>query len=242
MKQDQEKIKRRIAALLQMTKERGCTEAEAMVAASKAAVLMREYGLSDADIEMSEADIEVKTGFGSARAPLWAIIERCTNTSLLWTKGKVNKLVFYGYSPGPQIATYLMQVCDRAMNHEIAKFKRSTFYRQRRTLATKRQAVGDFTSGLICRLDVKLRAFFVDSIDLAASDAAHEYLKRMHSEAREVGVRSRRVGFDAAMDHGWMAGGRVQLAHGMSGEAAVLRIGKQEAVTAQAVTGKERIM
>jgi len=225
MEKDREKIKRRIAALLQMTRERGCTEAEAMVAASKAAELMRDYGLSDADIEMGEESIGVKVGFNAARAVLWDIIAHCTNTSLLWTKNKEAEVIFYGYAPGPEIATYLMKVCDRAINHEIGKFKQSNFYRLRRTLTTKRQAVRDFTSGLICRLDVKLRRLFVESINQAARDAAHEYLKRMHSEAREVGERSRRVGFDAAMDHGWTAGGRVQLTHGMGGGAAVLRIG-----------------
>jgi len=232
MEKGKEKIKRRIAALLQMTRERGCTEAEAMVAASKAAELMRDYGLSDADIEMSEGGIEVKTGLGSVRAVLWEIIAHCTNTSLLWTKNKEAEVIFYGYAPGPEIATYLMRVCDRAINHEIAKFKQSRFYRQRRTLATKRQAVGDFTAGLVYRLKLKLHELFAQSMSKQEQEVAYAYMKQQHAGARDAVQRVREIHFERAVGHRYDAGSNVQLAHGMGGKMASLRIGKQEAVAA----------
>ncbi|SCM75420.1 conserved hypothetical protein [uncultured Pleomorphomonas sp.] len=48
---DREKLKAKIRALREMTSTRGCTEDEAMAAAAKAAELMREYGVSDVELE-----------------------------------------------------------------------------------------------------------------------------------------------------------------------------------------------
>ena len=49
-----QKIRDRIRALRDKTAARGCTEAEALAAAEKAAQLMRDHGVSEADIVMDE--------------------------------------------------------------------------------------------------------------------------------------------------------------------------------------------
>ncbi len=47
-------IKMKIAALMRMTSASGRTEAEALAAAEKAATLMREHGLSEADVTVGD--------------------------------------------------------------------------------------------------------------------------------------------------------------------------------------------
>jgi len=221
-----ERIKRRIAALLQMTTTRGCTEAEAMAAAAKAVELMRTYNLDAADVEMSEVSHLVKTGLRSARAGLWVTIAYCTNTSFLCRKDRPARVIFYGRAPGPEIAAYLMQVCNRAIDHEIAKFKRTSLYRQHLPLIIKRQLVADFTQGLIYRLGRKLHTLFADSISSKASEEATAYLERTCGAVKEVRPHQRRILFDSAARQGYAAGGNVALAHGMGTSTADLRLGE----------------
>ena len=219
-------LKARIRKLRQMTTARGCTEAEAMAAAGKAAELMREAGLADHHIEAEEVGHRATVGIASVRQRLWNRIAVCTNTAIIALKKRnCVEIVFVGYGGGPEIADYLRVVCDRAVDRGVRDFKKSAFYRRRRSLRTKRQSVFDFTEAMIWRLSMKLDALFADQMNDVARQAAVRLRDELYKTAISTRVRGRGGGHFEARDHGFAAGERVNLSHGMNRGAAAKRIG-----------------
>lgn len=221
-------VRKRIAALREMTAARGCTEAEALTAAAKAAELMREYGISESDLTIDQQSVRRKSAGHSARDDLWRKIAACTNTATI-IHHEDDKPVrsFIGRDPGPEIAAYLYQVLDRAIDRAIFDFKAGSYYRRRRTLATKRRAVAEFTYFMVLRLCVRLSELFADTISAEARNAADVALTERFPHTTVITTRRRDTGkvTPAALD-GLAAGDGVNLAHGVSGrEETRLRIG-----------------
>lgn len=219
--QPKDSIKHKIAALLKLTTASGCTEAEALAAAEKAAALMRDHGLSEADITIGQASVGAATKGRSARDELWQIVAYCTNTAptFVHVSGQRGaELVFVGRDPGPQIAAYLFAVLNRALDTGIAEFKAAAFYRRRRTDATRRAAVRDFTTGMVGRLARRLIEIFGPSIDKQANAVAKVARDDRFSGAKPIsGPAKAKVRFDDAVWSGWTAGNRVNLAQGVNG-------------------------
>lgn len=211
-----ESLKRRIAALRDKTTARGCTEAEALAAAEKAAALMRDHGLTEADIVIDEQATKTRTKGSSPRDVLWRALAACTNTATIIVEGEDNRRVFIGREPGPEIACYLYVVLDRAIEREIAAFKAGTFYRRRRNVSTKRQAVHDFTVGLVFRLRDRLQALFADAISIEAGEAALSARNERYPLSTSVRSAKTASKFDGAVMSGWMAGQNVSLSRGVS--------------------------
>lgn len=213
-----EAIKKLIKTLRERTTARGCTEAEAMEAAAKAAQLMAEHGLDDADLVMSSASAVTRTPTSSPRALIWSTIATCTNCQALVSERRASPgrdVVFFGREPGPQIALYLFEVCDNAIKHETAKFRASEFYRRRRSTKTKRKAVDDFTLGLVQRLASRVRELFRESRSSSALAQAQAYMDRLHPNTETIKQKAHKTHFDDAVNAGWRAGGQVNLAHGV---------------------------
>jgi len=222
-----EAVRKRVAALLNKTLERGCTEAEALAAAAKAAELMREYGISEADLAIDEASVRRRTEGHSARDYLWRRLAFATNTVTIMDVDQAKAIRTYlGREPGPQIASYLHVVLDRALDRAVADFKGGTYYRRRRTLATKRQVVAQFTQGMVARLIVRLDELFADGISSEAWDAANSALMARYPGSVSLDVRQPTVKkvTTASMD-GYLAGDAVSLAHGVGGGGPVAMIG-----------------
>ncbi|WP_457587315.1 DUF7168 domain-containing protein [Ensifer canadensis] len=215
---DRETLRRRIAALKQMTQSRGCTEAEAMTAAAKVAELLREHGLSEAELEMCSSSADVSSRGDAAKVRLWAIIAHCTNTSSITITTVVPKgtrVEFFGREPGPDIAVYLMRICARAIATETRRFKASSFYKRRRTLSTKRAAVADFVAGIAARLGLRLLELFAGTISEEALSLATAARDQTFPNAESLKRKARKTRFDHAGSAGWVAGGNVHLAHGV---------------------------
>lgn len=211
-------LAKRITALRQMTVERGCTEAEALSAAKKAAELMREYGMSENDITVDEQSVKSRTKGHSARDPLWDMLCHCTNTvATIVDNERECRRTFVGIDPGPAIATYLYVVLDRAVDREIAIFKAGQFYRRRRTVATRRQAVQDFTSGLVARLRRRIGELFSDSISTEALKTALAARAERYPDTSKVAARNTKSRFDTAIAAGWISGDNINLSHGVDG-------------------------
>ncbi len=225
---NREALAKRITALRQMTTERGCTEAEALAAAAKAAELMQEYGLSESEIEFCEAAVSSKTKGRNPAADLWPVIAHCTNTASIIVSYVVppkTEVTFVGREPGPQIAAYLLVVLNRAIANEVKKFKASTFYRRRRTLSTKRQAVADFTVGLVWRLRERLLELFASSVSDEVREAAHNALAERYPAANSIERKKHQTRYDDATWSGWDAGNNVNLSHGVGGSDKPMAIG-----------------
>lgn len=214
-------IKQKIAALLAMTTAAGCTEAEALAAAAKAAVLMREHGLSEADITIGQASVTTATKGRGVRDRLWKIVAYCTNSAATYshvTGARGAELVFVGRDPGPEIAAYLVAVLSHALDSGLAEFKAGVFFRRRKSSATRRAAVHDFTAGMVARLSRRLIEIFGPSIDRAANAIARAARDERFNGALPVPARAEgKPRFDTAASSGWLAGGKVNLAHGVNG-------------------------
>lgn len=218
-----ENLKARIVALLKMTTAAGCTEAEAMAAAEKAAALMREHGLSEADITIGQAEVRNRTKGKGARDALWWVLAGCTNTAAtmrLRTGAAGAGIIFIGAAPGPEIAAYLYKVLDRALDHAVAEFRSGRFYRQRRSDANRRQAVRDFTAGMVARLGRRLIELFAETRNAEAHAMAVAARGRLFPASVEISMPKRKIAFDAAVSAGWQSGGKVPLSHGVGGGAA----------------------
>ncbi|MDO5606008.1 MAG: DUF2786 domain-containing protein [Paracoccus sp. (in: a-proteobacteria)] len=219
-------IKRKIAALLAMTTAAGCTEAEALAASAKAAALMLEYNLTATEIHIEDQTVRSKTAGRSVRDPLWNAVARCTNTAPFFlTARRGSDIQFIGPAPGPDIAVYLFTLLNRAIDRAVADFKKAPEYRRRRSTATRRQAVHDFTFGMVSRLAKRLRQQFspvMSAKALAEADAAR---RSRFPDAGSVSAPHRDTRFHDAVAAGWGAGGRVGLMHGVSGADAPRALG-----------------
>ena len=224
---DRNQLRARVRALLEKTEANGCTEAEAMAATAKAAELMRDYNLSEAELFVTDTFTKRESSRWTVRSKLWAMIAHVTNCAALFSQDDSGPIIrFYGIEPGPQIAAYLRDICNRAIDAEIAAFKMTDTYLKRRKTATRRQAVKDFTDGMVNRLCLRVYHQFEDLICDRKRALAEIARKSSHPDAvsgKDRGPHKAR--FDDANWAGQRAGETVGLHHGVNGKGPVHRIG-----------------
>ncbi|MBX3580805.1 MAG: DUF2786 domain-containing protein [Rhizobiaceae bacterium] len=223
---DRDKIRERIRLLRERTTARGCTEAEALAAAGKVAQLMLDYGLSEGDIAFDEQSSRSAQKGGSPKAALWPVIAWCTSTAVVVIERMHGAdVTFVGRAPGPELAVYLRDVCERAVDRAVRDFKKGRFYRARRGLPSKRAAVNAFTTGMVGRLNQRLQVIFGPSVSREAYDEAARELDLRYAGNTDTPPPRVDLRHIAAAAHGWMAGEKVTLAHGVGGVATPLQIG-----------------
>lgn len=223
-----ERLKARLRALLSKTVDNGCTEAEAMAAAAKAAEIMQEYAISEGDLHVSTATAGRATRRSTLREALYSTISIVTNCAGYYCDHVASGdpiVIYFGHDPGPTIAAYLRNVCDRAIDREIKIFKKSTFYLRRRNTSTRRQAVADFTQGMVARLNQKLQKLFAGSKDAAKRDAAAKARDLQFPGGKLIVAPKKKERFSDASFEGFRAGSNVDLHHGVDGAEAPLLIG-----------------
>jgi hypothetical protein len=135
MPTDQDRLKLRIAALLQKTVDNGCTEAEALAAAAKVAELLDRHALSMSDVEIRQSPCE-RISFASRhrkRVPLdvciGAIAAFCD--CRVWReKGGDGKPVhvFFGLPEDAAAARDLAETVDTTVRAELGRYKTSRDY------------------------------------------------------------------------------------------------------------------
>ncbi|MCF6432637.1 DUF2786 domain-containing protein [Leisingera sp. MMG026] len=218
MNADRDRNKRKIEALRQMTVRTGCTEAEALAAAERAAKLMKEHGIADVELGIERSAIKAKSMGRGARDFLWSVLTDCTNTVLVFDPNQ-SEAIFLGEAPGSEIAAYLYTVLNRAIDRAVRDYKCTASYRRRKTVSSKRAAVHDFTSAMALRLAHKLRALFAGGVSeksknraVAARDAAFPTLTKVSAPERKTKFNPK------AASAGMQAAAGVELAHGVGGE------------------------
>lgn len=220
-----QKIRDRIRRLRELNVGRGCTEAEALAAAEKAAQLMRDHGIGETDLVMDEQRSKGSRGY-SIKAKLWPVIATCTNTAvLIHTTNGISEVEFIGRAPGPEIAVYLRDVTEGAVDRAVREFKTGTFYKRRRGLKSKRAAVADFSDGMVIRLHHRLLQAFGPVRDKVARQEAEQALAIRYPDTGTVTQREAPQRHDQARNAGWQAGERVTLANGVAADSAPLQIG-----------------
>ena len=225
------KVKARIRALAAKTVERGCSEAEAMLAAAKVGELLEVYGLSMGEVELrEEACVQTRlAAHGPGRLALrWlfpSVLRFCECRG--WTDGRQD-FVLFGLEPDVQMAEYLLRVIEGALAWEEARYRRSADYLASRLSA---QAVlRSFRYGFADRVAKRLDAMAGERQQAAearrhaapAGEGGSTALvvakeRKVEAGFRELGVRLRSVTSTAtvrdrgAYGHGAAAGGRVGL-------------------------------
>lgn len=220
---DRASLIEKIRRLRELTTDRGCTEAEASAAAEKAAQLMREASLSEDDLAIVERSAKTRIKQRSKAARLFSIIGYVTNCVAV--ENPNGRVLFVGRDPGPEIAEYLLDVCETAVRVETDRFKQGHFYKSRRKTATRRKAIADFQIGLVKHLSLRLYEVFKDTL----SKRDRTLAERVVTERRNVVVVNRsqhKTCFNAAAIQGHLAGNNVGLHHGVkTGQGDVKRIG-----------------
>lgn len=214
---DNETIKKRIRALLDKKTDKGCTEEEVMAAAAKAAELMKKYNLDEDELEIMSLEHKLEISYRSVRSNLWPIVSYYTNTKAVYDCFS-NQLTFYGRCPWPEIASYLLDVCDHAIVNEVKRFKKLPTFTKRPTVLAKKRAVSDFTISLINRLDDKIRLLFGGTISQEEQRNVEEYLEKKYlGETTPTKLPPKTQAYADAAADGWRAGENVNISHGVNG-------------------------
>ena len=123
------RVKLRIRTLTERTIERGCTEAEAMAAATMVGRLLERYALTMDEVDFRQqpcVQVLVPVG-GMRRRPIDicvpSIARFCDCKVWLACLERQAHYVFFGFDRDAQLAAYLFDVIGRAMRNEVAHFK-----------------------------------------------------------------------------------------------------------------------
>jgi hypothetical protein len=147
---DLSKIRARLQALRNMTVDRGCTEAEALAAAAKAAELLAANNLTEADLDTPVYD-ELAIALGKRRTPLdsiWKAVATFADCrGWLCRRGDRWHYVYFGRESDVLVAEYVHEVIRRACDTAVAAFRRSETYQRRRTAKTRSAAMKAFLEG-----------------------------------------------------------------------------------------------
>lgn len=166
---ERERIKRRVAKLLNMTLDNGASEAEAMIAAKRAAELMAHY-----DIEASELSLRDTTSITRT-----VIVHKYGNVPIGWSagyhvarlcdcmswyttaegRGSNPTFTFFGMPADAEIAAYLFDLISNGILAEIDIYKASSAYRTANIAgAHGRSLVHSFIAGMQDRICARLDA------------------------------------------------------------------------------------
>jgi hypothetical protein len=127
---DRDKIAATIRALLAKTVDNGCTEAEAIAAAAKAAQMLERYNLTVDEVQMRETPFakHAEQHDDEVGARLWKVADGIAHMTgaRYWTSppGCRVEISFFGFAHEVEIARYLLDICARAMRQEERRLNR----------------------------------------------------------------------------------------------------------------------
>lgn len=221
-----------IRALAAKTVENGCTEEEAMSAASKLADMLAEHNITLDEAQLRETPFarhreEHADGVG---ARLWKVADGAAflTGATYWTAdlGAKSVIHFFGFEHEVEVAKYLLEICAHAMRSERARLRKE--YALLRP-ETQRRKIVPFLDGMADSLRLRLRALkpkaptgtglVVLRGELIAKAMAEEGIKIKPGSA---GRRSR--DFEASYRDGVEAAQRVALNPGLAGADALRRL------------------
>lgn len=130
-KEDLERIKKRIRALMTKTTENGATEAEAMAAAEKARAMMDYYQIdvTAAQIEREEVDLQTSHIFEKRLDRMIYIgnaLGHYTDCRVWTHKNRVN---FMGVGADAEMALYLFEMLVKTRDRELKAWRKTLDYK-----------------------------------------------------------------------------------------------------------------
>jgi Protein of unknown function (DUF2786) len=176
---ERDKIKERVAKLLNMTVDRGTTEAEAIQAAERAAELMAHYDIEASELSNRSAraikQIATVRKYGSMNIAVpcvhhvaqlcdcmyWLSREtdpRDADLPAVWQR-QTRAVVFFGLPEDAEVAAYLFDLVTNAVVAEIEIYKASKDYqREVENGVNRRTAITSFVNGMEETLNSRLDA------------------------------------------------------------------------------------
>lgn len=194
------KVREKIAALLAKTTQNGASEAEATAAMNHAAKLMRDFGVTLADIQnKTEAASDFVRNWVNRNDKNLNVFDKLignaiadyTDTKVWVDKGtlRVSKLIFFGYRVDVELAEYIREVCNQALEYEWKKFARLLPTGSR---ATARKS---FQTGMALRLKDRLKALKAENTNQEAGRALVVVKKQLVEKAMtEMSMKMRKGG------------------------------------------------
>lgn len=217
---DLDSIKRKLQALLSMTTAAGCTEAEAQAAAAKAADLMRQHGLIEADLVMAREGVPCTTR-PTVVDDLWRVLAALTGCAMVRDL-PAGLMQYIGRQPGPTVATYLHVFLHRHIEASVKGYKGTRDYKRRSKGMPRRRAAEAFRAGMVERLQYALFRHFGEP-DRPALEVAHRYKRQLYSSSLQVdGQRKISDRLTAARSAGRRAAADIDLRHGVKGDTVAL--------------------
>ena len=130
------KIREKIAALLKKSIDNGASEAEAHSAMKHAAKLMKEHGVTMSDINnRNEAATDFTKKWVNEGEKNLNAFDKLVVTSIanytdtkVWndkTNKRLSKLIFFGYRVDVELAEYIREMCNQALDYEWKMFSRT---------------------------------------------------------------------------------------------------------------------
>lgn len=256
MSDERTRIIQKVHGLLSKTIENGCTESEAMSAAAKAGELMDFYNLQITDIEIRETkcrhlEIELDTSIAGKLDGCVIAIGRFCDTKTWYTRGRKSypngKPVlergavyhFFGLEQDVEVAEFLYNILNTAIEGELAEFKRSDTYIM---ASRKKTATKTFCRSFSSRIYNRLHVMKAErDAELAKNDEVMErtgralvLVKQDHIESefeRDIGIKLSKRGRSShtydnnAARAGISAAGRVSMNQGVGQGAAPALLG-----------------
>ncbi len=225
------RVKVRIRALTERTIARGCTEAEAMMAAEMVGRLLERYVLTMEEVDVRQepcVQIDVPVG-GQRRRPVDmcvpALARFCDCKVWLARTEQQSHYVFFGFETDIGMAAYLFAVIARSIQTEVASFRKT-----KATLAgvALRRASTSFQGGMAVRVGERLTAMHAErEATVAAQRPAGTALMLVRHQVVDEAFRARKMPLrstpglmlrqNAAFREGRAAGERVNLRRPIEG-------------------------
>jgi hypothetical protein len=218
------RVKLRIGTLTARTVARGCTEAEAMMAAEMVGRLLERYALTMEEVDVRQepcVQVEVPIG-GKRRRPIDvcvpALARFCDCKVWLARTEQGAHYVFFGFETDTALASYLFAVIARAIDNGLCGFRERATPRG----TALRRATASFQGGMAARVAERLDAMHAGrEAAVAAQRPAGTALMLVRHQVVEDAFRARKVRLralpgltlrrNAAFRAGQAAGERVNL-------------------------------
>jgi hypothetical protein len=188
---EREKVKQRVAKLLNVTLDRGASENEALLAAEKAEELMVHYDIQLSELSMRSAQAVQKTvtfkRYGNRRLALANSLNIAGLCDCMCWLSK-QKITFFGLPHEAEIAAHLFDTISNCVAAEVGIYRDSNaFVAEKKTNPGlhSRIIIGDFIDGIEKRLnavvvDLDLEKFFEPFVAKPAPESSAVTEQLMH--------------------------------------------------------------
>lgn len=242
-KENLEKIKARIRALLSKTESNGATKAEAEAALAKATELMTQYMINEADIADNKRKFITKTclvmgGMEDITQLSPSLCELFSCEHFYTRKAhsrQVDKLYYFGTEMDVDCCIYFTNLISNTMFNETIKYRKTPKYWELAKSFSPQAIKKDFQNGFIIGVGSKIENLIQEKksnvikstgkdLVLVKDQEVKDAFSEMSSDIKEVKPRRRHYNSEAVLD-GIEKGEQVNLAYGLNKTSDIKQIG-----------------